>query len=149
MCVYTCTLCIRPNSSSLREPGDRRSIIPYISSGLCDVSRTSATAKNEFLSSIFWFVSFQKGNRQPKSDLDKEKSDLSYLSIFYRKVSKKSTKNSPKTSQSRPRLRFFGSPLIPTKQCSFPWFNQWPVRPVRINRCSWFVLTHMSSSTRL
>lgn len=35
-----------------------------------------------------------------------------------------------------------------TKQCSLPWFSQWPVRPVRIIRCSWFVFTQISSSTR-
>jgi len=37
---------------------------------------------------------------------------------------------------------------MPTRQCSLPWFNQCPVRPVRIIRCSWLVFTHISSSTR-
>lgn len=40
------------------------------------------------------------------------------------------------------------SPLLITKQCSLPWFSQWPVRPVRIMRWSWFVFTQMISSTR-
>ena len=33
-----------------------------------------------------------------------------------------------------------------TMQCSLPWLSQCPVLPVRISRCSWLVLTQMSSS---
>lgn len=35
-----------------------------------------------------------------------------------------------------------------TRQCSFPWFSQWPVLPVRMILCSWLVFTQMISSTR-
>ena len=51
------------------------------------------------------------------------------------------------TSQSM-FLLIWGSPLIPTRQCSLLWFNQWPVLPVRIILCNWFVLIQTISSTR-
>lgn len=35
-----------------------------------------------------------------------------------------------------------------TRQCSFPWFSQWPVLPVRMILWSWLVFTQMISSTR-
>ena len=41
------------------------------------------------------------------------------------------------------------APWPPTRQCSLPWFSQWPVRPVRMILWSWFVLTQMISSHRL
>ena len=50
------------------------------------------------------------------------------------------------TSQSRPRLSA-SLPLAPTRQCSLPWFSQWPVRPVRIILCNWLVFTQIISST--
>lgn len=34
-----------------------------------------------------------------------------------------------------------------TRQCSFPWFSQWPVLPVRMILWSWLVFTQMISST--
>jgi hypothetical protein len=35
-----------------------------------------------------------------------------------------------------------------TRQCSLPWFSQWPVLPVLMILCSWFVFTQIISSTR-
>lgn len=37
------------------------------------------------------------------------------------------------TSQSR-HLLIRGLPLMPTRQCSFEWFSQWPVRPAERRR---------------
>ena len=42
-----CTLWGRPNNSIFRVPGDSLSMIPYISSGLCEVALTSATMTSE------------------------------------------------------------------------------------------------------
>mmetsp|Transcript_47605 Transcript_47605/g.157784 ORF Transcript_47605/g.157784 Transcript_47605/m.157784 type:complete len:201 (+) Transcript_47605:222-824(+) len=92
-----CTLCGRPKSSSLRWPGASRSSRSYISSGLRDVSRTSAQMTSQ---SRFWL------NRSSRS------------------------------------------PLTPMRQCSLEWLIQWPVRPVRMMRCSWLVLTQSSSCTK-
>lgn len=44
-----------------------------------------------------------------------------------------------KTAKKKPDL---------TRQCSFPWFSQWPVLPVRMILWSWLVFTQMISSTR-
>jgi hypothetical protein len=41
------TLCGRPNNSIFLVPGERRSMIPYISSGLWHVARTSATITSQ------------------------------------------------------------------------------------------------------
>lgn len=42
-----CTLCGLPNNSIFLVPGERRSMIPYISSGLWLVARTSATMTSQ------------------------------------------------------------------------------------------------------
>lgn len=77
------------------------------------------------------------------------------------------------TSQSKPLLKPWVLPFTPTyrgnkshhelrvtfvwpkqqktdltRQCSFPWFSQWPVLPVRMILWSWLVFTQIISSTR-
>jgi hypothetical protein len=83
---------------------------------------------------------------------------LCHMSVLKPHVKFEAPTSETTTSVSSPRFAQLGhtsSPLSstlvfsPTSMCSFVWFSQCPVRPVRMTRCSWLVFTQTTSSTRV
>ena len=147
-------LCSLPNSSNFLLPGLSLSIIPYISSGLCDVSRTwkefvwriTYLETSDVFITYILYLHLSANDKHEEIDIDGRiiqaitgtvwNSLILVKKINTFKIQNYAFKNSKVVSftsltirsQSRPLLKFLGLPLTPTRQCSLPWFNQWPER---------------------